>query len=401
MKITILLIVVVLSAYGCSNPKSGYSVSKNEVYSVSLDELKPIRKIIPLSRMVEYCNLVYLEPKENAYVVPMSTTITEKYIGVIPAKMYVGQGYETYKLFDRSGKFLCDVGSTGSGYGEYLALTDDIIDDQNELIYLSSFSGSNKILVYNTSGQFVKEIIAPQLLCNPQMFLTGNILTVVHIPMDSPDPSYVFAYKAADAMVFQFDVNTAELLKKIAPPAHLIIENFNYGSIHTPRNTPGNFDFFLHYYFTISDYRDTLYRVDMKSDKILPVFTMTYSSSKFPHKPTFYQLNKDLIMSFFYNNNALVATDLKSKTSTWVRIANDYYGNIPVPGSTWLGHFRNGYFAHNMKPEDLIKEIKKRLAEKDCTEDDRLILNKTLSTLKKEDNNVVFIGKLKSETNLW
>ncbi|MDR2146119.1 MAG: hypothetical protein LBE91_06655 [Tannerella sp.] len=57
----------------------------------------------------------------------------------------------------------------------------------------------------------------------------------------------------------------------------------------------------------------------------------------------------------------------------------------------------NGYFVQNIQPEDLMEEIEKRLSESSCTDKDRQVLRKTLSLLKQDDNNVVFIGKLKSE----
>ena len=92
---------------------------------------------------MENCELVQLETREDAYFNAWFTTVTDKYIGVSV------EGNEPFKLFARSGKFLCNVGSVGRGPGEYtISPYDAIIDDQNELIYLAPFVG-NKILVYN------------------------------------------------------------------------------------------------------------------------------------------------------------------------------------------------------------------------------------------------------------
>ena len=97
----------------------------------------------------------------------------------------------------------------------------------------------------------------------------------------------------------------------------------------------------------------------------------------------------------------LHATDLKDKTSSNINVVNDYYGNMPAPMS--IVHLRDGYWVHNIQPEQLMDDIEKRLAESNCTENDRQILKKTLATLKEGANNVVFIGKLKQEikTKLW
>jgi len=120
---------------------------------------------------------------------------------------------------------------------------------------------------------------------------------------------------------------------------------------------------------------------------------MTFNSSEKPWKQ-YYQLNKDLLLTNVFGKG-LVATDLKNKTSSWIKVANDYYGNMPMPAG--IVQFRNCYFVHNIQPEELMSEIEKRLAVSSCTEKDKQILKKTLLTLKENDNNVVFIGKLKSE----
>jgi hypothetical protein len=96
-----------------------------------------------------------------------------------------------------------------------------------------------------------------------------------------------------------------------------------------------------------------------------------------------------------------VATDLRHRKSSFIRVVNDFYGNIPVSMSFGIqsqnNDFLNGYWAHNLPPEDLIEVIKNRLAEKSCTDNDRQALQKMLSSLKEGDNNLMFIGKLKQE----
>ena len=374
----LVLAALVFSAYCCS-PKGDGSVSEvivngNKMYIFSLNDLKADTTKLPLSSLVEDCSLVQLESDKDAYVSSWFTTVTDNYIGVRQ------RGGRPYALFDRSGKFLCYVGSVGRGPGEYsISLYDDIIDDKNGLIYLASMTG-DRIFVYNVSGRYLKDIVAPHQLKKPKMYLSDGILTVVHMPFENDR-----------AVAFQFDVNTGEVLKELAPPAHLIVQNFN-GEIFNTRNAQGIFDF-LH---TSSD---TLYHYDIKNNKILPYFLMTFSSSEKPYKQ-YFRLNKDMLLTFIFGKG-LVATDLKNKTSSWVKVTNDFYGNIPAP--TYIVQLRNGYWVHNIQPEQLIEDIEKRLARRNCSEDDKQILNKTLSTLKEGANNVVFIGKLKSEvkSKLW
>lgn len=346
---------------------SEITVKGSKMTVCSLNKLKSNTVTIPLSSLVENCTLVQLETSSEAYFKPWFTTVTDKYIGVRQ------QGGNPYKLFDRSGKFLCNIGSVGRGPGEYsISLYDDIIDDKNGLIYLASMNG-DRILVYNVSGKFVKDIVAPHQLKKPKMFLADNILTVVHM-----------AFRDDKAIALQFDVNTGQILKELVPPAHLLSQNFD-GEIFNTRNTTDIFDF----YHTSSD---TLYHFDAKNNKIQPLFTMTYSSSEKPWKQ-YFQLNKDLFLTNVMGKG-LVASDLKNKTSSYIKVVNDYYGNLPAP--TYIMQLRNGYWAYNIQPEDLMEVIEKRLAESSCTENDRQILKKLNSTLKEGANNVVFIGKLKS-----
>jgi hypothetical protein len=372
-KVKIIFVALVFSVCACS-PKGDGSVSEsivngNKMFFFSLNNLKSDTTTLPLSSLVEDCVMVQLETNDDAFFNPWFTTVTENYIGIRQ-----GGREPTYKLFDRMGKFLCTVGSIGQGPGEYtMSVYDDIIDEKNGLIYLAPFTG-DKILVYNTRGLFLKNLVVPDRIQKPKMFLSEGILTVVHMPFNNNR-----------AIAIQFDVNTGEVLRELVPPAHLIVQNFD-GEIFNTRNASAIFDF-------VHTGSDTLYHFDTKNNKILPVFTMTYDSSEKPYKQ-YFQLNKDLFLTNVFGRG-LVATDLKTKTSSYIKVVNDYYGNMSTSAS--IVTFRNGYFVLNVQPEQLRDIIEKRLAERSCSENDRQQLITMLSTLKEGENNVVFIGKIKSD----
>ena len=391
-KSQILFIALIFSAYCCS-PKGDGSVSivdvgGNKVAVFSLKELSSKIETIPLSNLIEGCEMVKLDNRDEALLGRRCiTTVSEKYIGI-------RADGQPYKLFDRTGKFICNVGAIGRGPGEYtISVYDDIIDDKNEIIYIAPFMG-DKILVYNTSGKFLKNIDSPNRLQKPKLYLSNNILSVVHMPFQNDK-----------AMGLQFDVNTGQVVRELAPPSHLITQSFD-GEIFNTRNTPTVFDF-------VHTSSDTLYHFDIKNNKILPVFTISYTGSEQTYKQ-YIQLNKELFManvSFlvtdtetgrsYYGNNKLVVTNMKSKTSSYANVVNDYFGGFSVPSSVVT--FRNGYWVHNNSPEQLKANIEKRLGESSCTENEKQALTKLLLTINEEDNNVVFIGKLKSgvEANLW
>ena len=387
-KSKIILVALVFGAYCCS-PKGDGSVSIVDVGGskmavFNLNELKTDVATIALSNFVENWSMVQLESVEEAYVGRGVTMVTEKYIGI-------RQSREPYKLFDRSGKFLRNIGGIGNGPGEWtINLYDEIIDDENELIYLAPFM-RDRILVYSTSGQLVKELVAPHQLSKPKIFLSDGILTVVHMPFQD---DRVFA--------FQFDVNTGEILRELGPPpAHLIVQNFD-SELFSSRNAQGIFDI-------IHTSSDTLYHFDVKNNKLLPAFTVDFFTSERAWK-RYYQLNKNMFLTDvrIYDENTrrfedgdIIATDMTSLTSSRIKVVNDFLGNMSF-GSIG-GNSHNGYFVVNFQPEDLMEDIEKRLAESGVSTSDREALTKTLSTLKEGANNVVFIGKLKSEvkTKLW
>ena len=123
-----------------------------------------------------------------------------------------------------------------------------------------------------------------------------------------------------------------------------------------------------------------------------------------------FQINRDLIMTRVnvfddytrrFVNRGTVATDLRNLTSSYVNVVNDFFGNLPVTPS--IAAFRNGYFVHNIQPEDLMYQIENRLAERNISRNDRQQLEELLSKLEEETNNVVFIGRLRDgiEGRLW
>jgi len=372
MKLKLFLLILLYGLQSCL-PKGDGSVSevyvdKFKMCVFPLNSLKSDTAIISLSSLVEYCDFVELDSSEEAFIKPWMTTVTEKYIGVM-------QENASYKLFDRSGKFLCDIGAIGQGPGEYNILYDDFIDDKNELIYLIPFIG-NKILIFSTSGEFKKEIVSPQNLVSPRIFLSDEILTVIQMP-----------FTAENAIAIQFDIISGQVINEFSPPSHLIVQN-NNETVYNSRNIPRVFDI-------IHTCSDTLYHFDLINNEMIPIFAMEYESLEDLY-PRYMHLNNHLIMIDLYDRG-IVAIDLKNKTSSWVKMINDYYGNFDV--DVFLFSFRNGYFVHNIQPEQLIDNIKQRLTESNCTEQEKLRLFETLSNLKEGTNNVIFLGKLKSEVN--
>ena len=357
-----------LSLNGCSDSKTNNSVStfmhNNSDFTVTfLNKLNEDTIMIPLSSLVEGCELVQLEYTEDALFVPASTTITNNYIGI-------GQEIGSYKIFSRSGKFLCNVGSVGQGPGEYLSINASIIDEKNELIYLAPLFG-DKIFVYNTSGIFLKNLEMTQNFISPIIFISTDTLTVISLSA-SGDKS----------KVTQINIHSGQILNEFTTQ----IQHKNKNGFYSRRNIRDIFDI-------LNASSDSIYHFDVLCNSIRPIFTL-FDDSEEKTVRRHSQLNKDLIFTSFIRKG-LVATDLKNKSSSWINVKNDYFGNLDIPITSDI--YRNGYFVYNIQPEQLMEDIEMRFTESDCSEKDREILLKVLSNIKEETNNVVFIGKLKNE----
>ena len=374
MKFYIPFIVLFFGIYGCSGSKRSRAVSTimlndSEMTVTFLGKLKADTVTVLISSLIEGCELVHLEYTEEALFIPDITHVTDNYIGIIQDENYGG----SYKLFSRSGKFLCSVGSVGQGPGEYLYPNDVIIDEKNELIYLAPLFG-DKIFVYNMSGRFLRNIEFPQPFIGPTIFLSDDILTIVYIQRIQQDKS----------MVAQINLHTGQIFNEFTTQIPQL-DKRGFGSFRNMQDIAdimhGSFD------------TDTIYHFNISDNLISPVFTISDNAYEKRNK-RHNQLNKDLVLSAIAEpNKGLILTDLKNKSASWVKVKNDFFGNLDTPLSIFI--YRNGYFVHNIQPEQLMEDIKQRLTNSNCTEKDRQILIKTLSTLKEGENNVVFIGKLK------
>ncbi|MCC8145272.1 MAG: 6-bladed beta-propeller, partial [Bacteroidales bacterium] len=286
---------------------------------------------------------------------------------------YIGirQQRNPYKLFDKSGKFLTDVGARGQGPGEYsFSPYDDVIDEKNKKIYLGPFARSPHILTYDLDGNYLGNITLPFDMNKPKLHLNSNG-NLSFIQMVFPND---------DVMGAQLD-KSGEIIQQVAPIENISVQSFD-SEIFATRNTDA-FDF---QHTSI----DSLFHYDLKDNVIRPVFT-----TLIPGEKSFKQYveTKDYFITLAWGKKAVIATHKKDKTSARIKLVNDFYGNMEFPINVLS--VRNGYYVLSLEPGELITKIEDRLQESSCTEADKKVLNDLLSTLDDNSNNVLFYGKLK------
>lgn len=325
---------------------------------------------LPLSELIEDCKLIRFDNADTALFKLWMTTVSDNYIGVRQ------RSSEVFKLFDHDGKFLCDVGAKGQGPGEYaVSGYDEIIDEKQGKVYLSFFYG-NKINVYDLTGKYLQTIEIPFEMQKPKISVAEDgCISVFHMP-----------FKGNPAVALQVS-SEGKIQKLLAPEEFMYVDNFD-GEVFSYQNVP-DFDM-------MPAGVDTLYHYNFQDNILLPVFTMEFPNAS--EKPWhIYQELPDRFLTYVFGGPGVGGTvsSLKNeKTSSFVKIVNDFYGGIPVNGPVC---FNKGWYVYNLEPMNLQEVIEKRLSSKDCSDADREKLNEVLSSIDENDNNYLFFGKLKQQ----
>ena len=292
---------------------------------------------ILLSELVKDCELVRFEDIDEALFSAWMIIPTDNYIGV---RQFDGP----FKLFDRKGKYLCDIGKVGNGPGEYsISIYDEIIDEKSKRIYFSPFLG-DKIMVYDLQGKHIKDIPLPYRIQKPRIELIDSgkgILAVAHMP---------FGNDKAFAFHVDFDGN---ILKEVEPTDKMRVSSFD-GELFSFRNSK---DMDIQHTSL-----DTLYHFDTKNLSLTPAFT-TIAPSGEDGWIRMYREFPNLYLTNYFNwktgDAKLIATRKDREVSNKVRMVNDFWGNMEMS----LLAFNRGYFVYNVEPGKLMELIESRLKE--------------------------------------
>jgi hypothetical protein len=320
---------------------------------------------IPLSSLVESLQVVKLENSVNALIEnAWFTDVSKKYICIKT------HGRFPAKLFDLEGKYLGDLGKIGRGPGEYNQLYGIQIDDKKDLIYLTPFGTTRKILVYGADGVHRKDI---PLACTQRKFkafVSEETVTVLSMP-----------FKGDSAICFQ-QTTDGRLLKSISPKPYMLSESFD-GEVFVNHCT-SDYDLF-------NTSIDTLYHFDTVKNRLTARFTCEFGSEKKPVH-IYRETPKHYISLYRHENGKWyeVLVDKKTLESRYFRITNDLFGGLRVSPVYW-----NGYLILNYPAISLKNQIKNALKNNKMTDEVRRKLTDFDKNLQIDDNNIIFFGKLK------
>lgn len=344
---------------------------------------------LPLSFFTEEMEIIKLDNRDEALVGATELTVSDNYI-----LAHSGYPPKAFKLFDRKGTYIADVGAVGNGPGEYNSVYDAQIDEQNQRIYLMPWQ-SNKLLVFDLKGK-VLEQIPLGIHCPKAKFKVDpakGIITLAALP-----------WPQMPVFLWTQDM-TGKHIQEMAPGHLAVTQNFNT-EVFSNSNIQNVFDFSL---YSMDPSRvDSLYQYNAESNQLQPVFTFNHTTTNpvpwhgygewpnhfvgnFSGPPVIVQFENGTGMTPGETFHYII--DKKTGKGAYLKMYNDYFGNLEIGYPSYA--FSKGYFTRNIEPSILQNDIENALKNQDINDAMRKKLTNLQSTINENDNNYVMIAKLK------
>lgn len=343
---------------------------------------------LSLSFFAEEMEIVKLDSRDTALVGQSNVSLSDNYILV-----HSGYPPTAFKLFDRKGNYLTDIGSVGQGPGEYQSVYAAQIDEKNNRVYLMPWQ-SEQLLVFDLQGN-VLEPVPLGFRCPKATFKVDperGTVTVVVLPFPNT-PSIVWVQDLS-----------GKHLKEVAP-GHLEVPWTFNNEVMPAFNLSGVFDVDI---LCVDPTRaDSLYRYDMENNRLCPTFTFNYTKNPIPWHdncewpdhfvgqysgpPVVQQVEGGTIATPGETVHYII--EKNTCKGAYFKMYNDYFGNQEIDWPS--GTFYNGYFVRNLEPGNLSNDIDNLLKKEELSNDMRKKLTDLQNTIDENDNNYIMIARLK------
>lgn len=364
----------------CVYAKKPVKVEKikgGELYVCDYFDVSDATVTLKLSDFVNSLEVIKLDSDTSATVGNGPVCFSDNY-------MLIHAGYQApVKLFDRKGKFLCDVGKVGRGPGEYMAVSDMQIDEKNKRLYIMPWQTAY-LYEFDFEGKLVKPIRMAGGAPKAKFSIDGDRLTVVALP-----------FKGLKWFTFQQTLK-GELLDSV-PVGNFAISGPN----------PYNNELFCNranhsvYLFRSKGTQDTLYHYEPGKIGLIPKFTIDFGRIEVPlHECRelgdyfYFETTRTEPIdehSFQYVPDKKVIINKKTLDANRMKFVNDLLGGYEI--SIW--NCENGYFAENLDPVKLKDRLEKILKKGGLDAPMMKKITDLMDSIDENDNNYVICGKLK------
>ena len=242
---------------------------------------------------------------------------------------------------------------------------------------MASFAWKEYLLKYDLQGKYLGKVQVGENLNKPkiQLLPDGNLAL-----------TQLYFHDSKSTMMAATISPQEEVTKCPDVPQHLQIalKNEQFGGFNHEIWHYGNTDE-MKFAYTVSD---TVYAYDHKTNRMKADFVMKNHRKTDDIYCTYIPLPDKYIT--WVKSKGNIVTDLKTKESHFFKLKNDFVGGLNIGNQT-----SNGYIWAMYEPMQLMEQIEKRLEESDCTDADKKVLKELYDSLDEDDNNIMFIGKLK------
>lgn len=342
--------------------------------------------VFPLSYFTEELQIIKLDGRDEALTGAHYAYVTENYI------MTQMSGDIPYKLFDKQGNFITDVGGIGQGPGEYRMVLHVQVDEASQRIYMFPFFGS-ELLVYDFKGKNHPSIPLAHERVVGRFVVRGDKLLV----LASPQP------KRFSSCVWEQDLK-GNLLREF--PTERLDFDFRGVSIFSCQNE-NHID--LSFWMPEAQL-DSLYEVDMEKGKLIPRFTAHFKGDAL--KPHMYQdwpgyytgeasgqwwrskedEDGNLQRQLMGDVPTYYIVDKQTLKGAYYVLENDFLGGDRFENPFVL---EGGCFSHCLDPGELSEKIAKALRSNRLSDPMRDRLTTIQAALTENDNNYVIHAKLR------
>lgn len=345
--------------------------------------------VFPLSHFIEKPEIIKLDDKDEALTGSPFAYVSEHHI------LTVQMDNTPYKLFDRQGNFITNIGSIGQGPGEYRSIYSAVLDEHTRRVYLLPFFG-NSVLVYDFQGNVCPPIPLVHEGIVGQIALRGDTLLV----MGSPQP------KRFASSVWIQDLK-GNLIKEI--PTSRLDFDFRGVLVVSNQNRPNYAD--LSFWIPKAQ-QDSLYEVSIEKGQLIPRFTAHFQGDALvPHMygefPGYFvgeatgqwmqtRKNDDgkIERRIVGETPSYYIVDKKTLKGAYLVIENDFLGGIRLPNPMAM---EKGGYSPCFDPGDLREMLEDALRSDRLTEEQRKYLSDILANIDENDNNYILYGKMKQD----
>lgn len=367
---------------GC-NPKDTSvrveNLNGNKLYVCDLTKVTD-SIVLPLSEIVESIHITRLDTAKEGLIAGGIAFFSDNYIGI------KSWGQVPFKLYDKNGKFIRNVGTVGKGPNEYMSLYCAQIDEKNGQVYLLPWQ-SQVLLCYDLETGEAKKPI-PLVGSMPK----GNFQV-----MDNKVLAMALPIPGAPYFVFYQDLE-GNVIDTVPARPYLETEWGFSNEISSDYTERGN----SVYVFRWNPRLDSLYHYDTQARKLYPVFTVDFGAEKIPMhvlretSDYYYAEMMEPVRGQFggitVGKQKYVLVNKKNPGAKFFKIENDFFGGL---GVSMMNDFNNGMFAQNY-PAVTLKEKLSEIAKKpDLQPSVKQRIDELLNGLEEDDNNVIIWGKLK------